>query len=713
MSGYLSKKKGNCNDDGDILCYRPLTSPPERRKKILGNPFRDGSYPTMNSAHSAKKKNRTQADPSYVPPEINSRRIGSSSSSSFKRKVYTPRKSKNNESYNENLDPNTEMNSPLTRSPSSVLKARRPKVDSAKSQRKSNGGINACRTPSSIKYNTTINNTSDDPIRMMRSASDCISEVSNKNTLSNPMEENYKAHMTKYLASNLESISYSKSIDPFDLEHGKESPITNSLASMHNLAIPMSYFCVGVALHLLRTPLIVYFIEDRDASPAEVNILFTVMAVPWCFKVIYGFLSDCIPIKGLRRKPYFLIGWVIFIASNLILAITQNPSTSLCIFLVFTQSAGYMLADVMTDALIVERSRYEPEETRGMMQSKAYFVRFMGSTLGSIIGSIVYNKDDWEWYLPINVVFFINMIFPLLLVLPILPFLREVEMNCPVKSLWDQCINLFETVQLRAVWQPMAFVYLYNVMQLTNAAWMNFLVEGLDFSAWMIGLVGTSGTLMTWMGITVYKNFFFGSNWREIYFWCTTLASLIAIAQVILVFGINKSVFHVSDIVFSVGDDVLLEFVIAMQFLPMCIMYLGLCPEGSEGTTYAMLTTWSNLAGTVAFDISTVLTRIWDVSSSTIESGDYSGVWKLSLLCGILGPLPLVFIRLIPSGKEEQKKLQQDTTKNFWAGVIFIGVMVLSFAITFIETVYEIHNANVETNYDDTQYKRRLFAGRR
>jgi len=43
--------------------------------------------------------------------------------------------------------------------------------------------------------------------------------------------------------------------------------------------------------------------------------------------------------------------------------------------------------------------------------------------------------------------------------------------------------------------------------------------------------------------------------------------------------------------------------------------YLGLCPKGSEGTTYAMLTTFSNLAGTIAFDISTALTEVWDVSS--------------------------------------------------------------------------------------------------
>jgi hypothetical protein len=45
--------------------------------------------------------------------------------------------------------------------------------------------------------------------------------------------------------------------------------------SLPNIAIFMSYFCIGVALQLLRTPLIVYFIEDLNATPAEVNVLFT------------------------------------------------------------------------------------------------------------------------------------------------------------------------------------------------------------------------------------------------------------------------------------------------------------------------------------------------------------------------------------------------------------------------------------------------------
>jgi MFS family permease len=486
---------------------------------------------------------------------------------------------------------------------------------------------------------------------------------------------------------------------------GQIPPWLKDVSSLPNLAIFMSYFCIGVALQLLRTPLIVYFIADLGATPAEVNVLFTVMAVPWCFKVIYGFLSDCLPISGLRRKPYFMSGWLIYIVANLLLMINPFPSIQMCILLVFIQTAGYMLADVMTDALIVERSRYETQDERGTLQSKGYIIRFFGSTIAATIGALVYNKDVWQWYLPMRLVFFINAAFPIVLLLPFVPYLLELETHCQPKNFWLQCQDLFHTSQLRAVWQPMTFVYVYNALQLTNAAWMNFLVEGLHFSAWQIGIVSIAGSIMAWLGIMTYERFFFASNWRIVYFWCTTLASTIALGQLILVFGWNQRL-GIPDIWFSMGDDVLVEFVIAVQFLPMCIMYLGLCPPGSEGTTYAMLTTWSNLAGSLAFDISTALTVVWDVSSETIAAGNYDGVWKLTLLCGLVGPMPLVLLGLIPKDKKDQRELQRDTTRHYWAGVAFISTMFVTLTITFVESIYEVY-FNAETGSDSSERRQR------
>jgi hypothetical protein len=64
--------------------------------------------------------------------------------------------------------------------------------------------------------------------------------------------------------------------------------------------------------------------------------------------------------------------------------------------------------------------------------------------------------------------------------------------------------------------------------------------------------------------------------------------------------------------------------------------------------------------------------NIWDVSTAAIESGDYEGVWRLSLLCGLISPLPLVLLKLIPEGKADQRKLQLDGNRHFWKGVLFL-----------------------------------------
>ena len=31
----------------------------------------------------------------------------------------------------------------------------------------------------------------------------------------------------------------------------------------------------------------------------------------WSYKILFGILSDCVPIRGLRRKPYIIFGWTL------------------------------------------------------------------------------------------------------------------------------------------------------------------------------------------------------------------------------------------------------------------------------------------------------------------------------------------------------------------------------------------------------------------
>ena len=120
------------------------------------------------------------------------------------------------------------------------------------------------------------------------------------------------------------------------------------------------------------------------------------MSLPWSFKILYGFLSDSCPIMGLRRKPYFLLGWSMFVASNLILAALGEPSIQAVAGLMLLQTVGYLMSDVMTDTMVVERSKaFENIDDRGTFQAAGYTVRAVGGCLGSVLGSILYNKESW------------------------------------------------------------------------------------------------------------------------------------------------------------------------------------------------------------------------------------------------------------------------------------------------------------------------------
>jgi hypothetical protein len=80
------------------------------------------------------------------------------------------------------------------------------------------------------------------------------------------------------------------------------------LFRLDNIALVFCYFCVGMTGSLLSTPLNVYLVEVLNAEPAMQNTIIILQTLPWSFKIIFGFLSDAVPIFGMHRKPYLVCG---------------------------------------------------------------------------------------------------------------------------------------------------------------------------------------------------------------------------------------------------------------------------------------------------------------------------------------------------------------------------------------------------------------------
>ena len=156
-----------------------------------------------------------------------------------------------------------------------------------------------------------------------------------------------------------------------------------------------------------------------------------------------------------------------------VLGTVGRPSVGQLSVGVFVATIGQIMADVMADTMVVERSRHEPDHKKGSAQASCYSIRFFGSIVGSLSAIIVYNKSSWGWGLSFAQICMTLAFLPVAVLLPTLPMLFELEGE--VKPVKEQINDIWEMVQLKAVWRPMSFIYLYNLFQIPNVAWASYL----------------------------------------------------------------------------------------------------------------------------------------------------------------------------------------------------------------------------------------------
>mmetsp|Transcript_46131 Transcript_46131/g.52092 ORF Transcript_46131/g.52092 Transcript_46131/m.52092 type:complete len:592 (+) Transcript_46131:86-1861(+) len=476
------------------------------------------------------------------------------------------------------------------------------------------------------------------------------------------------------------------------------------LLRKENIAIPACYLLVGI-LQGLSGPLINVYPLDLNATEAQQTTISTLKSLPASLKLIFGFVSDNFPILGYRRKSYMMIGWGLAAFSYGLLVLTTDltlsketyekddgsmgtrtiapinaPSIPFLCLMTFLFGAGFWMADVMSDSVVAEKARLEPAFAKGTTQSSCYSYRFFGYMVAGPISTALYK------YIGPRVVFFLLSLLPLS-ILPLVCTLGDVRYG-RVASTKDQCKEIWTTVCSRAVWQPLAFVYIYNVLQVGNAAWNQYLKTTLEFTSTQINLIYIASSVLLYLGIMTYKYYMINWSWRFVYTVCTLLNGFFSGMQILLIVGIT---FGLPPFAFALGDDAFSEFLAGIQFLPTTIMMVNLCPEGSEGASYAMFTTINNSAGQVSRAISTLLLGIWDVSKEALAKHELQGMVNLTILTTVLQLSGILFVRMLPRTKEELFELRD---KKFgssrFGGLVFLTITFASILYSMLISLLNI-----------------------
>lgn len=141
----------------------------------------------------------------------------------------------------------------------------------------------------------------------------------------------------------------------------------------------------------------------------------------------------------------------------------------------------------------------EPEVIRGSLQTSSTSILTFGMMLGSVLGSLVFNTPIWGWGISISNIFLLALLIVITGNLPFWYYIEELASTTEVHSLKKTFELTWSTLELKAVWWPMSFIYLYHVCQIPNSSWTNFLVIGLGFDDYDLGVISVASSFLYWI----------------------------------------------------------------------------------------------------------------------------------------------------------------------------------------------------------------------
>ena len=144
------------------------------------------------------------------------------------------------------------------------------------------------------------------------------------------------------------------------------------------------------------------------------------MKLPQVFLLPFGMLTDCLPIFGYNRKPYFVASWIICGSALLVMSLRPLPAPYYCqnpdgsydtmrppcnpsihadknwyVFPLFILVAGVQLGCVAGEGLLLEYSQLEPIQCRGKMKAEFTIVTMAGSLVSSAVVGVFLNKKEY------------------------------------------------------------------------------------------------------------------------------------------------------------------------------------------------------------------------------------------------------------------------------------------------------------------------------
>jgi hypothetical protein len=549
--------------------------------------------------------------------------------------------------------------------------------------------------------------------------------VGNRNSTGGAAEKLLSEHKASLLLNSGSQPAWERAfystfgLKQYDDVFERDKAIEPQMYKFHNIGLYAHYGALGLvgAIAGLCYNFCYYSFEGSDNVCAN---SYSLIFVPWGFKIFFAMVTDSYRPWGLRRKSYMLIGWGAVLLLTLVLALAAEQM-NVSVWLAVSVGVQFflMVADVPADGYCVELGQLETGGERGMVLSNGQRIRFAFTMLGGVIQAFLVNgpstndsdcaisvQDCWSWGLTVQQYYWLIFIVLVVLCIPIV-FFREIDSSdIPQHTLKEHSVELWGTMCNPTTLYLLIFVtgnaLMSNMVPITTTYVQYVLIQLTNLQS---GITAIVTYLAVWFGVTIFQKYFITKNWRTTLYLSVFLAQSLGLMWLLVYYNVGGLLNPWFTIFITLNQSVAQG--LSQVLFSMAVIELA--KQGQEAVTYELIisvaNSCSNLSTIVATQLLTPMKATTcdtnyvddDVGCEASQVNLYNfdnyketdGPAKFTkyqlLILGINVISCIVFTRYLPRQKDEcQEWKLLGQSGHFFLSSLTVGRLSVIIAVTIV-----------------------------
>ncbi|PKU78761.1 probable folate-biopterin transporter 6 [Dendrobium catenatum] len=387
-----------------------------------------------------------------------------------------------------------------------------------------------------------------------------------------------------------------------------------------------------------------YWKDVQKVQPSAVQMYIGFYYIPWILKPVWGILTDMFPVRGYRRRPYFILAGVLGASTALTISMEGKLSIPVALLCLVGMAAGVAIADVTIDACIAKNSIEKPNLAPDL-QSLCSFVSSVGALIGYSSSGILVHLFGSQGALGLMA---IPPVFLVLLGFAI--FERKTnhprENRAVGEKVREAVFGMGRTIRCPEVWKPSLFMFLSIALSLSTHEgqfyWYTDPKAGPAFSQGFVGIIYAIGAIASIIGVLIYHKLLKNHPFRSLIFYSQLLYSASGMLDLIFILRWNLKL-GIPDYIFVILEECVSRVISRIRWMPMIVLSTRLCPAGIEGTFFALLMCIDSLGSLGSKTGGGVLLNLFHVTRT-----DFRNLWLVVFIRNLLRLVTVALVFLVP-----------------------------------------------------------------